>query len=89
MTFSSACASMNFLTGWAEALKAAAATASPALAARAIHVLFAQFLDRPFPGVWIDHFDEALRPRVDFIPSTSLYHLVLAASAAETAFAST
>ncbi|MDR3489675.1 MAG: AGE family epimerase/isomerase [Bradyrhizobium sp.] len=39
--------------------------------------LFDLFLNRPFTGGWIDHFD-ADRPLVDFVPATSLYHLQLA-----------
>jgi len=33
------------------------------------------FLDRPFPGGWIDHFDANLEPIVSYVPASSLYHL--------------
>ena len=42
--------------------------------------LLATFLDRPFAGGWIDHVGEAGAPLVDYVPASSLYHLVFAAS---------
>jgi mannose-6-phosphate isomerase len=71
-----------------EALKAAAAEwragdgEAPRFGAAMIRALFAQFLDRPFPGGWIDHFEADGRPLVNYVPATSLYHLTLAASEA-------
>ena len=50
-------------------------------------ILLRSFLNEPFAGGWIDHRDEAGRPLVDYVPASSLYHLVFAATelaAAET-----
>lgn len=38
------------------------------------------FVGRPFAGGWIDHVDADFRPRVDYVPASSLYHLFLAAA---------
>jgi mannose-6-phosphate isomerase len=48
--------------------------------------LCAHFLDRPFPGGWVDHIDAERRPLVDYVPASSLYHLVFAAAEATRAF---
>ena len=45
--------------------------------------VFEHFLDRPFPGGWIDHFDEAGQPLVDYVPASSLYHIFAAAAESE------
>jgi mannose/cellobiose epimerase-like protein (N-acyl-D-glucosamine 2-epimerase family) len=39
-----------------------------------------RFLDRPFPGGWIDHTSAAGAPLVDYVPASTLYHLFFAAS---------
>jgi len=49
--------------------------------------LMAHFLDRPFPGGWVDHLDANGAPLVDYVPASSLYHLTLAASVAAQGFA--
>jgi mannose/cellobiose epimerase-like protein (N-acyl-D-glucosamine 2-epimerase family) len=42
--------------------------------------LLDRFLDRPFAGGWIDHVDEVGIPLVDYVPSSTLYHLFFAAT---------
>lgn len=37
--------------------------------------LCSTFLGHPFPAGWIDHFDAARAPLVDYVPASSLYHL--------------
>jgi len=49
-------------------------------------LLFAHFLDLPFEGGWTDHLASDLAPLVDYVPASSLYHLMHAASEAEIAF---
>ena len=49
--------------------------------------LMTHFLDRPFAGGWIDHVAANGTPLVDYVPASSLYHLVLAASVAARGFA--
>ena len=76
-----------------EAIKAAAtrhAAGDPAargfaeaMAAR----LMGTFLDRPFTGGWIDHVAADGTPLVDYVPASSLYHLLLAAGVAAKGFA--
>lgn len=44
------------------------------------------FLDKPFPGGWIDHVDPAGRPLVAYVPASSLYHLFLASTEAARCF---
>ena len=44
-----------------------------------IDALMRRFLARPFDAGWIDHFDAAGRPLVDYVPASSLYHIVMAA----------
>lgn len=67
-----------------EAIKAAATRLDdPAAAGLAQHMtsrLFDTFLDRPFAGGWIDHITPAGAFMVDYVPASSLYHLVLAGS---------
>lgn len=75
-----------------EAIKAAAvhhAAGDPdaaAFAGRMAGLLAAHFLDRPFAGGWTDHLAPDLTPLVDYVPASSLYHLVLAAAQADAAF---
>lgn len=49
--------------------------------------LMQTFLDRPFAGGWVDHVGADRAPLVDYVPASSLYHLVLAASVAAKDFA--
>jgi mannose/cellobiose epimerase-like protein (N-acyl-D-glucosamine 2-epimerase family) len=71
----------------AEALKADAAFARmghPAAEARIaarIEGLFAQFLDDPIAGGWIDHRDADGHPKVDYVPASTLYHLAFSVEA--------
>ncbi|HEX7977899.1 MAG TPA: hypothetical protein VF461_04815, partial [Gemmatimonadaceae bacterium] len=39
-----------------------------------------RFLDRPFAGGWIDHISADGAPLVDYVPASSLYHLMFAAA---------
>jgi mannose/cellobiose epimerase-like protein (N-acyl-D-glucosamine 2-epimerase family) len=71
-----------------EAIKAAATRQDRALADRMGKALLQTFLDKPFAGGWIDHVSPDGAPLVDYVPASSLYHLALAASVAEDAFAS-
>jgi mannose/cellobiose epimerase-like protein (N-acyl-D-glucosamine 2-epimerase family) len=83
---------------WAtcEALKAAASDfengRNPALASQRaagfIHALRALFLSAPFPGGWVDRVDAQGRALVGYVPSTTLYHIVLAAAEADRVFGS-
>jgi mannose-6-phosphate isomerase len=45
--------------------------------------LLREFLGKPFAGGWIDHISADLRPLVDYVPASSLYHLTLAAAEAQ------
>ncbi|WP_420138951.1 AGE family epimerase/isomerase [Sphingomonas sp.] len=77
-----------------EAIKAAATlytlgdATAPAFADRMAAGLMSTFLDRPFHGGWIDHVSAAREALVDYVPASSLYHIVLAGSVAAKAFAS-
>lgn len=44
--------------------------------------LLDHFLDRPFAGGWVDQIDAAHAPRVPYVPASSLYHLMFAATEA-------
>jgi mannose/cellobiose epimerase-like protein (N-acyl-D-glucosamine 2-epimerase family) len=69
-----------------EALKANLLEASSgrngadARAAQCINTLMQHYLGRPVPGGWIDHLDERGKPLVDFMPASTLYHIVCAAA---------
>jgi mannose/cellobiose epimerase-like protein (N-acyl-D-glucosamine 2-epimerase family) len=71
-----------------EAIKAAMArradgdASAQSLADSMAGALLDEFLDRPFVGGWIDHIDESGAPLVDYVPSSTLYHLFFAASEA-------
>ncbi|WP_419827788.1 AGE family epimerase/isomerase [Sphingomonas sp.] len=66
-----------------EAIKAATACdAPPALAEDAARGLLDHFLGRPFAGGWTDQLSPAREPIVDYVPASSLYHLMLAAAVA-------
>lgn len=75
-----------------EAIKAAAArhaagdAAARGFAEQMAAGLMRTFLDRPFTGGWIDHIAADGAPLVDYVPASSLYHLVLAASVAQQGF---
>jgi len=49
--------------------------------------LIHQFLDQPFAGGWVDHRGGNGTALVDYVPASTLYHLVLAASVAAKGFA--
>lgn len=76
-----------------EAIKAAATRhvagdgSARAFADMMAAALMRDFLDRPFAGGWIDHLDPSGAPLVDYVPASTLYHLVLAASVAARDFA--
>lgn len=76
-----------------EAIKAAATrhasgdAQAHAFADRMAAGLMNTFLDRPFSGGWIDHVSAATEPLVDYVPASSLYHIVLAGSVAAKGFA--
>jgi mannose/cellobiose epimerase-like protein (N-acyl-D-glucosamine 2-epimerase family) len=42
---------------------------------RFLDLLHDRFLSSGVSGVWIDHLDERGRPKVDFVPASSLYHI--------------
>ena len=69
-----------------EAIKAAATrqadgdTRAGALGDGMVDVLLERFLDRPFVGGWLDHISADGAPLVDYVPASSLYHLVFAAA---------
>jgi len=65
-----------------EAIKAAAARGDSALAEAMAAGLMRHFLDRPFAGGWTDHVSPEGAGLVDYVPASTLYHLVLAASVA-------
>ncbi|HEX7981800.1 MAG TPA: AGE family epimerase/isomerase [Gemmatimonadaceae bacterium] len=69
-----------------EAIKAAGArredgvAGADALAAAMADTMLERFLDRPFAGGWIDHISADGAPLVDYVPASSLYHLMFAAA---------
>ena len=71
-----------------EGIKAGAARhasgdpAGRAFAERMAAGLMTTFLDRPFPGAWIDHVSADRQPLVDYVPASSLYHIFLATAVA-------
>lgn len=65
-----------------EAIKAAIVRGDRNMADQAATLLMETFLRRPFPGGWTDHVDSHGTPLVDYVPASSLYHLVLAAAEA-------
>ena len=75
-----------------EAMKAAGVrradgdAAADALASGMAGVLLDRFLDRPFAGGWTDHISTTGAPLVDYVPASSLYHLMFAASDASARF---
>lgn len=75
-----------------EAIKAAAVhhlegdPRAAAFADRMADLLMTHFLDVPFAGGWTDHLAPDLTPLVDYVPASSLYHLVLAAAQADAVF---
>jgi mannose/cellobiose epimerase-like protein (N-acyl-D-glucosamine 2-epimerase family) len=76
----------------AEAIKAAAARKDNDPDARAFAEVMAtrlmdHFLGQPFAGGWVDHIAADGAPLVDYVPASSLYHLVLAAGVAAKDFA--
>ncbi len=54
-------------------------------AARFVRALGCNFLGRPFRGGWVDHVAADGAPLVDFVPATTLYHIVSAAAEADRA----
>jgi len=70
-----------------EAIKAAAAYGDRKPAEAMAGNLMRHFLDRPFASGWIDHVSPEGAPLVDYVPASTLYHLVLAASVAAKSFA--
>lgn len=46
-------------------------------------VLLKRFLGRPFGGGWIDNIEPDSTPKVDFVPASTLYHVILAAIEAD------
>jgi len=70
-----------------EAIKAAAARGDQPFAEKMTANLMGHFLDRPFAGGWVDHVAPDGASLVDYVPASTLYHLVLAASVAAKSFA--
>lgn len=75
-----------------EALKAAASehlagrASMPNLASTLLGTLEKKFLGRPFPAGWFDHFNADGSLKVDFVPASTLYHIVLALGEADRVF---
>lgn len=73
----------------AEALKGALAqhesghAGMTEFAERRIDVLLDRFLGKPFPAGWIDTIAADSTPLADFVPASTLYHVVLAATEAD------
>lgn len=55
----------------------------PAFAERRIDVLLDRFLGKPFTGGWIDTVAADSTPLAAFVPASTLYHVVLAATEAD------
>ena len=70
-----------------EAIKAAITRADMSFADDMAAGLMRHFLDRPFGGGWTDQLSADGEPLVDYVPASTLYHLVLAASVAAKGFA--
>ncbi len=51
--------------------------------------LMDNYLGRPFAGGWVDHLNANGTPRVDFVPSSTLYHAHLAIAEADRVFGAT
>jgi mannose/cellobiose epimerase-like protein (N-acyl-D-glucosamine 2-epimerase family) len=51
--------------------------------AQCISNLMKHYLGRPVAGGWIDHLDANQRPLVNFMPASTLYHIICAAAEAE------
>jgi mannose/cellobiose epimerase-like protein (N-acyl-D-glucosamine 2-epimerase family) len=45
-----------------------------------VHNIFTRYLDKPGPGMWLDHFEADGTLKATNIPASSLYHIVLAFS---------
>jgi len=67
-------AAVNHIEGDPEALS---------FARRMAAILFDHFLDTPFIGGWRDQLNPDLTGMVDYVPASSLYHLMLAATEAD------
>lgn len=76
----------------AEAIKAEAVEhegGRPGCDARAeqlLGIVNTTYLAGPFAGGWVDHVDEAGRPLVDYVPASTLYHLLFAIVEADRVF---
>ena len=70
-----------------EAIKAAAVRGDQPFAEAMAANLMRHFLDQPFAGGWVDHIAPDGAPLADYVPASTLYHLVLAASVAAKHFA--
>lgn len=70
----------------AEAIKGAVAHAAlfggdpSAMVESGVRNLFTHYLDPAPAGLWIDHVGADLKPKVEFIPASTFYHLLLAFS---------
>lgn len=60
---------------------------APRFGAAMVRGLMENFLDKPFAGGWVDHLGPDLRPLVDYVPASSLYHLFLAGTELARGFA--
>ena len=70
-----------------EAIKAAVMRKDPGFADDMAVALMRHFLDRPFAGGWTDHLSADGTALVNYVPASTLYHLVLAAEVAAKSFA--
>jgi mannose/cellobiose epimerase-like protein (N-acyl-D-glucosamine 2-epimerase family) len=71
-------ASVRFASGDKDALP---------FAENLVQVLRGNFLGKPFDGGWTDQIDQARAPLLDYVPASSLYHLLFAAAELAKAFA--
>ena len=75
-----------------EALKAFAAEHSTGRRSMATQVSLlmvefkSRFIGKPFAAGWIDHFDANGKPKVDYVPASTFYHIVLGLAEADRAF---
>ncbi|MEP9387740.1 AGE family epimerase/isomerase [Mesorhizobium sp. KR9-304] len=76
----------------AEGIKAAAAEHEAGrgsmreLVDRLVLVLESRFLGKPFAAGWLDHFSPDGSLKIDFVPASTLYHLVLGIAEADRVF---
>ena len=77
---------------YTEAIKAAVAEheagreSMAGFAGKLLQILERRFLGRPFAAGWLDHFNSDGSLKVNFVPASTLYHIVLGVAEADRAF---